>query len=94
MPPSNAGDAGQLTASVARGKRLFTVTGCVACHHDPRRGPGARGGEPRTYPLSGLVSKTTAEKLAAYLARGEARPAYQRAFAAQLAVNTGGPPTG
>jgi glutathione S-transferase len=27
--------------------------------------------------------------LAAYLARGEARPAYKRAFAAQLAVNTG-----
>ena len=26
--------------------------------------------------------------LAAYLARGEARPAYQRAFEAQLAVNT------
>jgi glutathione S-transferase len=25
--------------------------------------------------------------LAAYVARGEARPAYQRAFAAQLAVN-------
>jgi glutathione S-transferase len=33
-------------------------------------------------------------KLAAYLARGEARPAYKRAFAAQLAVNTGKPPTG
>ncbi len=31
--------------------------------------------------------------LAAYLARGEARPAYKRAFAAQLAVNTGKPPT-
>jgi glutathione S-transferase len=29
--------------------------------------------------------------LAAYVARGEARPAYQRAFAAQLAVNTGKP---
>jgi len=28
-------------------------------------------------------------KLAAYVARGEARPAHQRAFAAQLAVNTG-----
>jgi glutathione S-transferase len=28
--------------------------------------------------------------LAAYVARGEARPAYQRAFAAQLAVNTAG----
>ena len=32
--------------------------------------------------------------LAAYLARGEARPAYKRAFAAQLAVNTGKPPAG
>jgi glutathione S-transferase len=26
--------------------------------------------------------------LAAYVARGEARPAYKRAFAAQLAINT------
>jgi glutathione S-transferase len=32
--------------------------------------------------------------LAAYVARGEARPAYKRAFAAQLAVNTAKPPTG
>jgi glutathione S-transferase len=32
--------------------------------------------------------------LAAYVARGEARPAYRRAFAAQLAVNTGKPPAG
>ena len=32
--------------------------------------------------------------LAAYLARGEARPAYKRAFDAQLAVNTGKPTTG
>jgi glutathione S-transferase len=32
--------------------------------------------------------------LSAYLARGEARPAYQRAFEAQLAVNTGKPSTG
>jgi glutathione S-transferase len=31
------------------------------------------------------------QNLAAYVARGEARPAYQRAFAAQLAVNTAGP---
>jgi glutathione S-transferase len=30
--------------------------------------------------------------LAAYVARGEARPAYQRAFDAQLALNTGQPP--
>ena len=33
-------------------------------------------------------------KLAAYVARVEARPAYRRAFAAQLAVNTGKPPAG
>ena len=32
--------------------------------------------------------------LCAYVARGEARPAYQRAFAAQLAVFTGQPTTG
>jgi glutathione S-transferase len=32
--------------------------------------------------------------LAAYVARGEARPAYKRAFDAQLAVNTGKTPTG
>jgi glutathione S-transferase len=32
--------------------------------------------------------------LAAYLARGEARPAYKRAFAAQLEANTGKSPTG
>jgi len=33
-------------------------------------------------------------KLSAYVARGEARPAYRRAFAAQLAANTRKPPTG
>jgi glutathione S-transferase len=32
--------------------------------------------------------------LAAYVARGEARPAYIRAFEAQSAVNTGKPPSG
>lgn len=31
--------------------------------------------------------------LAAYVARGEARPAYKRAFDEQLAINTGKPPT-
>jgi glutathione S-transferase len=33
-------------------------------------------------------------KLAAYVARGEGRPAYQRAFEAQLAVNAGKPSAG
>jgi len=32
--------------------------------------------------------------LSAYVARGEARPAYKRAFEAQLAVFTGNPSTG
>ena len=32
--------------------------------------------------------------LPAYVARGEARPAYKRAFAAQLAVFTGTQPAG
>jgi glutathione S-transferase len=39
---------------------------------------------------SGLLDEFP--NLAAYVARGEARDAYQRAFAAQLAVNTGQPP--
>jgi len=41
---------------------------------------------------SGLLDQYP--NLSAYVARGEARPAYQRAFAAQLAVNTGKPSTG
>ena len=41
---------------------------------------------------SGLLDEFP--NLAAYVARGEARPAYKRAFEAQLAVFTGTPPTG
>ncbi len=41
---------------------------------------------------SGLLDEYP--KLAAYVGRGEARPAYQRAFDAQLAVYTGQSPTG
>ncbi|WP_267225561.1 glutathione S-transferase family protein [Dyella silvae] len=44
----------------------------------------------RTRP-SGILDEFP--NLAAYVARGEARPAYQRAFAAQLAANTGYRPT-
>jgi len=40
---------------------------------------------------SGLVAEYP--NLSAYVARGEARPAYQRAFADQLAVFAGKPPT-
>jgi glutathione S-transferase len=42
--------------------------------------------------VSGMLDEFP--KLSAYVARGEARPAYKRAFAAQLAVFTGKPPTG
>jgi glutathione S-transferase len=38
---------------------------------------------------SGLLDEFP--KLAAYVARGEARPAYARAFAAQWAINAAGP---
>jgi glutathione S-transferase len=41
---------------------------------------------------SGLLDEYP--NLAAYVARGEARPAYQRAFAAQLAINLAPPSTG
>ena len=41
---------------------------------------------------SGMVEEYP--NLAAYVARAEARPAYRRAFAAQLAVFTGAPPAG
>jgi glutathione S-transferase len=41
---------------------------------------------------SGILSEYP--KLAAYVARGEARPAYRRAFDAQLAVYARKPPTG
>ena len=41
---------------------------------------------------SGLLNEY--DNLAAYGARGAARPAYQRAFADQLAVNTAPPPPG
>ena len=45
----------------------------------------------RTRP-SGILDEFPS--LAAYVARGEARPTYQRAFEAQLAFNTGKAPTG
>ena len=41
---------------------------------------------------SGILDEYS--NLAAYVARGEARPAYKRAFDAQLAVNTGKAPSG
>jgi glutathione S-transferase len=42
--------------------------------------------------MSGILDEYP--NLAAYVARGEARPAYKRAFDAQLAVYIGKPPTG
>jgi glutathione S-transferase len=45
----------------------------------------------RTRP-SGILDEYP--NLAAYVARGEARPAYERAFAAQWAANTGSPSAG
>ena len=53
--------------------------------------------EVRLVSLLGLKSSGILDEypnLAGYLARGGTRPAYKRAFAAQLAVDTGKPPTG
>jgi cbb3-type cytochrome oxidase cytochrome c subunit len=63
----------------ARGRALFTSTGCIACHHAEDAKP-AKDAEPVSFhglgpaadvragfPLTGLGSKTTPEKLAAYL---------------------------
>ena len=44
--------------------------------------------------LSGSGELEKYSNLSAYVARGEARPAYRRAFDAQLAVFTGKPPNG
>ena len=44
--------------------------------------------------LSGSGEVEKYSNLSAYVARGEARPAYKRAFDAQLAVFTGKPPNG
>jgi glutathione S-transferase len=41
---------------------------------------------------SGILDEYS--NVAAYVARGEARPAYKRAFAAQLAINSAEPPAG
>jgi glutathione S-transferase len=44
--------------------------------------------------LTGSGMLETYPNLSAYVARGEARPAYKRAFDAQLAVFTGAAPPG
>jgi mono/diheme cytochrome c family protein len=61
----------ELKASVARGERLFTSVGCIACHGDPfgvARPESAKGVPGRaTMRLPSLGSKTNPEKLALYL---------------------------
>lgn len=64
-------------ASAARGQRLYTSVGCVACHGNlsaEKPGDGPPAGRianfypvPSVFPLTGLGSKTTPEKLAEYL---------------------------
>jgi cytochrome c2 len=64
-------------ASAARGQRLYTSVGCVGCHGNlPAETPGDKplAGRianfypaPAVFPVTGLGSKTTPEKLAEYL---------------------------
>ena len=60
----------------ARGEKLFNTIGCVACHGEEKKTKGEDkkdGGlpfiasGPAHFPLTGLGSKTTPEKLAEYL---------------------------
>lgn len=80
MPPKQKQpNLKEALAWVARGQGLFTSTGCVACHNNgqireadsqpPRWFYSLNGAESKrpNFPLLGLGSKTTPEKLAHYL---------------------------
>src|SRR5262249_22599782 len=64
-------DRGAEAARRSRGQRLWGSLGCVACHGDGGKEEGARAATlyrpPASYLLTGLGSKTTPERLAAYL---------------------------
>jgi mono/diheme cytochrome c family protein len=59
-----------LETSVKRGQRLFASTGCIACHGQEhgKRHKEKEVTERVLVPVEGLGSKTTPERLAAYLA--------------------------
>jgi mono/diheme cytochrome c family protein len=66
-------DTARTKGSAARGQRLFTSIGCLACH-EPEGAKEAKANDAETlyshkrnYPLGGLGAKTTPLKLAAYL---------------------------
>ncbi len=71
-PPGKKDEA----QSAARGEVLFNTIGCVACHGEDKKDKGEDKKEnglafiasgPAHFPLTGLGSKTTPEKLAEYL---------------------------
>src|SRR5205814_1692450 len=66
---SNAKPSKDLPASQARGQRLFNSIGCAACHQqlNATTAPSSFILHRSSFSLSGLGSKTTPEKLAAYL---------------------------
>lgn len=78
VPAPHKREPKDVQASRTRGRALFTSVGCIACHQDQNgkdtkpTGPsfyglGAAGEVCARYPLAGLGSKTTADKLTAYL---------------------------
>jgi cbb3-type cytochrome oxidase cytochrome c subunit/cytochrome c2 len=78
VPKARRYDRNELAHRRRQGQALFTSLGCIACHRTESGkekdaelvsfyGLGASEGARATYPLTGLGSKTTPEKLAAYL---------------------------
>jgi mono/diheme cytochrome c family protein len=77
LKPTAKPQAKDVAASSLRGQRLFTSTGCIACHWSPDADPPPADKEvekktglwpaPRRWEVSNLSHKTTPEHLAAYL---------------------------
>jgi len=76
VPAAKPPNPNEVKGSIASGQRLFNTVGCMSCHKAPEKiaeepasihGIGADTGVRQTFVLNGLGSKTTPDKLAAFL---------------------------
>ena len=84
--------SGQRPHSRSTGPALCPLGRCRLARWGVQRGRPHDGVGAAQAETSGLLDEFP--KLAAYVARGEARPAYKRAFAAQWAINAPSPQAG